>query len=122
MKKIVAITLLLGVLLQMLSKLVIIGDYQLNKSYIAENLCENKSKPQMHCEGKCHLKKQLEKEDKRENPVPSQNTKENEVQFFSALESLNFATSLTGTSSYSNYFYSIATAHPGSIFHPPDNC
>ena len=25
-------------------------------------LCENKNKPKMRCEGKCHLKKQLDKE------------------------------------------------------------
>ncbi len=36
-------------------------DYAFNKEYIAENLCENKEKPQLKCEGKCHLKKEVEK-------------------------------------------------------------
>ena len=36
-------------------------EYQLNKKYIAEVLCVNKDKPEMHCNGKCHLKKQLKK-------------------------------------------------------------
>lgn len=30
-----------------------------NRSYIAANLCENRAKPKMHCEGKCYLKKNL---------------------------------------------------------------
>lgn len=29
--------------------------------YIIEQYCENKDKPQMHCEGKCYLHKQLQK-------------------------------------------------------------
>ena len=36
-------------------------EYELNKKYIAEVLCVNKDKPEMHCNGKCHLKKQLKK-------------------------------------------------------------
>ena len=41
-------------------------EYEINKKYIAEVLCENKDKPEMHCNGKCHLKKQL----KKANDVP----------------------------------------------------
>ena len=37
----------------------------------------------MHCDGKCHLKKQLKKEEKREKMPLSGSSKENsEVQFF----------------------------------------
>lgn len=32
-----------------------------NRAYIAERFCENKDKPQLHCEGKCYLHKQLKK-------------------------------------------------------------
>jgi hypothetical protein len=61
----------------------IVVNYELNKEYISKNLCENKAKPMMHCNGKCHLRKQLQKEDKKENS-PSNNIKEKfEIQFFS---------------------------------------
>jgi hypothetical protein len=36
-------------------------DYALNKEYIAKNLCENRNKPKLNCNGKCHLMKQLKK-------------------------------------------------------------
>ena len=36
-------------------------DYALNKEYIAKNLCENRDKPKLNCNGKCHLMKQLKK-------------------------------------------------------------
>lgn len=33
--------------------------YELNIDYIIENYCVNKEKPQLQCNGKCHLAKQL---------------------------------------------------------------
>ena len=44
--------------------------YLLNKDYIAQNLCENNDKPELQCEGKCHLTKQLKKNSQKEkDPV-----------------------------------------------------
>jgi hypothetical protein len=42
--------------------------YLANKEYVVAKLCENKAKPEMHCNGKCHLAKQLEK---LEEPAPA---------------------------------------------------
>lgn len=36
-------------------------DYIINYDYIATELCENKSQPQLDCKGKCYLKKELSK-------------------------------------------------------------
>lgn len=36
-------------------------DYVVNYDYIVNTLCENKDKPEMHCNGKCHLSKELAK-------------------------------------------------------------
>lgn len=36
--------------------------FQLNKNFIAKNLCENRSKPKMQCNGKCKLGKKLAEE------------------------------------------------------------
>lgn len=36
-------------------------EYWLNYDYIVNELCENKDKPQIHCDGKCHLNKELAK-------------------------------------------------------------
>ena len=48
-------------LLQSFSKVLIVIDYQANKAYIMEFLCINRDKPELQCEGKCHLKKELKK-------------------------------------------------------------
>jgi hypothetical protein len=34
-------------------------NYTLNKAAITKQYCENKAKPELHCNGKCHLAKQL---------------------------------------------------------------
>ena len=36
-------------------------DFELRKEFIIKNLCENRFKPQLHCDGKCYLAKQLTK-------------------------------------------------------------
>jgi hypothetical protein len=36
-----------------------IAYYRLNIAYITEKFCENKDKPQLQCNGKCHLAKEL---------------------------------------------------------------
>jgi hypothetical protein len=49
-------------------------NYYVNYDYIAENLCENKDKPEMHCNGKCHLEKTIkeaEAEETKQKNIPT---------------------------------------------------
>jgi len=41
-------------------------NYQLNQAEITRKFCENKAKPKLQCNGKCHLAKQLAKQEKQE--------------------------------------------------------
>ena len=58
-------------LLQTLGQEVLVVDYQLNKARITELYCVNKARPQLHCNGKCHLAKQLRKADDAEKKAPA---------------------------------------------------
>jgi hypothetical protein len=49
-----------------MSRGVVVADYILNRDYIAKVLCINRDKPEMKCNGKCHLAKQLKKQDAAE--------------------------------------------------------
>ncbi|MEL1244020.1 hypothetical protein AAEO56_07090 [Flavobacterium sp. DGU11] len=60
---------LLIALLFLLKPVFPIVDYAANYSYIAKELCENRSKPQLHCNGKCHLMKELAKAAEHEKPL-----------------------------------------------------
>jgi hypothetical protein len=35
-------------------------DYWVNHDFIASELCENKDRPELKCEGKCHLQKEIQ--------------------------------------------------------------
>jgi len=61
MKSIFAISLLVFYLVVMMRPFTPYINYAVNKNYIAAALCENKDKPMMHCNGKCHLQKELKK-------------------------------------------------------------
>ncbi len=43
------------------SRTFVAAHFYYNQSYIVLTLCENKNKPQMKCNGKCYLAKQLKK-------------------------------------------------------------
>ncbi|GAB3502962.1 hypothetical protein [Emticicia fontis] len=47
---------------------IIFFSYEFNKTYIIENYCINKNRPQLHCDGKCYLAQQLQAaQEKEEN-------------------------------------------------------
>ncbi|MCR5863242.1 hypothetical protein LRS05_14425 [Flavobacterium sp. J372] len=97
-------------------------DYIINYDYIAAELCENKAKPEMHCNGKCHLKKELAKASDSEKPLSQKKSQasETEVLFFQDTVSFNPQTKVSIITSnifiYTNlYSYQEGYSH----FHPP---
>lgn len=65
-----AILLLLCSVSLSLSGLFVFAGFEMNQRYIAKELCINKDKPQLHCNGKCYLMRKLkqaqDKEQKQE--------------------------------------------------------
>lgn len=59
MRALLTYILLIAVLLPSISPWGTIAYYHFNKDYIARVLCENRNKPQLHCDGKCYLAKRL---------------------------------------------------------------
>lgn len=69
------VSILLCTLLSMpwLGKLAITVDFFIHQDYIAANLCENREKPELHCDGKCVLMQKLnmaEEPDSQPKPLP----------------------------------------------------
>lgn len=63
MRTTVAAILFLLLMAPALMKIGILTWYEANIDYVSRTLCENRDRPMMHCNGKCFLKKQLEKAD-----------------------------------------------------------
>ena len=57
-------------------------DFYINQVDIAELFCINKEKPQLKCDGKCHLSSELSKTETSNNQLPfSQNSNEISLEF-----------------------------------------
>ncbi|HWB64973.1 MAG TPA: hypothetical protein VG603_15755 [Chitinophagales bacterium] len=119
-KKGIAILLLSALLAQTSVNLLLFASYEVNKTYIATHLCENRDKPQLHCNGHCHLVKELNNEEKKDQS-PAGNLKEHyEMPLFSETsycqvplviaQPVNFIPAYL-IKPYSTILY--------SVFHPP---
>lgn len=68
-----------------------IVEYAMNYDYIVNVLCENKDKPQLQCDGKCYLSKQLAAQQSEQDPF-GENPLRAEIQhpvFFQSLCNLH---------------------------------
>jgi len=117
-KRIVAIILLLAFSVQSFSQAFIVLGYYSNAGAYARN-CINKSRPKLHCNGKCQMMKKMQEEEKNDQQVPVQKTGY-EVQvlysksFFATLNIPVFSTRI-----YKRHNAGDAIHRTLSIFHPP---
>lgn len=103
-------------------------DYIVNYDYIVNVLCENKDKPELNCDGKCYLAKQLakESEDERKNPFEQRQTHMEQVQpiCFQSLMDLDFSalfySSSKEPSDYSKTLFS--SPYVLDLIQPPEAC
>ncbi len=99
-------------------------DYIVNYDYITKVLCENKAKPELKCNGKCHLMKEMASQSEKENPLQNNKkvaTSESEVLFFQEIATLQFSqvfihNTLINLDHYSNQYFHLNSSN---VFHPP---
>ncbi|MBK9511602.1 MAG: hypothetical protein IPO04_20235 [Cytophagaceae bacterium] len=124
-KKILSITLLIALAIKLLMAPAIFLDYQLRKDFIVKNYCVNKNRPEMHCDGKCYLAKQLKKAQEKEEKEATNDflTKFFGVEGFTKTENFRnfFEQQAYFAQSIKNYFYldKVISTDNASIFHPP---
>ena len=100
-------------------------EYMVNYDYISKVLCENKTKPKLKCNGKCHLMKELAKASEDEKPINSDkkdNSKhEVEILFFQEITNVDFfqVMSINKRQSSINYTNIYDYLDSKFIFHPP---
>jgi hypothetical protein len=123
LKKILVILLTLLVFIQPLSKVWIFISFKINQDYIAKNLCENRAKPILKCNGKCQLMKKLKQADKDEEKQTPQTIKEKlEVLYchnqanFNVSQKLDFEVK---KQSFFGYKFKNYSSYQSTIFRPP---
>jgi hypothetical protein len=113
-----AISVFLGLLLQNFSQVVIMVKYKIDQAYIASVLCENRDKPDMHCNGKCYLRKKLQ-QDEQQQQNGTTGKEKYEVSYIDALQEFNFKPIAPFSTLF--VYYQDPELHTPlfSFFHPP---
>ena len=123
MKKILVILLTLLVFIQPLSKVWIFVSFKINQDYIAKNLCENRAKPILKCNGKCQLMKKLKQADKDEEKQTPQTNKE-KLEVLYCHDQANFNVSQkfdfeVKKQTFFGYKFQDYSSYQSTIFRPP---
>ncbi len=105
----------------MMSASLILLNYEVNTSYIIENFCVNTDSPELNCNGKCHLAKQIQADSEQKSETPAA---ENEI--------ITLVLTIEESSDFEFKFFELECAHANSlyleghysnplhsIFHPP---
>lgn len=98
--------------------------FELNRDFIAKNLCQNRNRPQLNCNGKCYLAKKLKAQHDREDRETTERIQNMPVMtlFCTDLFSFHFADAngdATSCRPLSYYQQSPYAAPLHGIFQPP---
>lgn len=114
--------LILLLMTQAFSNWIVVITFNLNRDFIAKNLCENRDRPKLNCKGNCVLMKKMKQEQKQEQNAPSPLKLEitsivlSSRSFFATME-------IPGLSSKFPYSIAANSGKPidraADIFHPP---
>jgi hypothetical protein len=106
---------------QTFSKWLIVAEFRLNQDFIAKNLCINRSKPKLHCNGKCQLMKKLAAEEEQSTMGNNaQTVKITGGLFMQKAPVIALAALLPGQPAYNQVFIMHESNSPvRSVFHPP---
>lgn len=97
-------------------------DYAVNYQYISTQLCENRDKPELRCNGKCYVKKEILKSSE------NQNAKESKIQIksidvFVVNEISEFKADVSVEkkieNNFRNCFNLMGKPFDEGVFHPP---
>ena len=124
-KRLIALFLLTLISFKILVVPFVYLDFELRKEYIIKNLCENRFKPQLHCDGKCYLAKSLTKiaEEKAQNAAEKQGQNIKKVLEESFDEQLLISptlfTQISKVTSSFTYQFNLTADFVSSLLHPP---
>jgi len=107
---------------QYFNRVFVVAGYYLNQKEYAR-YCENKSRPEIHCYGKCVMFKKLKQEEKKEKEFPERKAENKSDQTLSSRSFFPVSSCLIFSAETENKFCLFMSAQPADrafeIFHPP---
>jgi hypothetical protein len=121
LKQAIIILLIVTIAIQVFSKWIVILVYEMNKDYIASNLCVNRAKPASCCKGKCFLQKKLAIDDDQQ-PSPGKSSHAEDIQvelFLHELIQIDFGLPVLSSQHSLFYINGKSQEFSSSSFQPP---
>lgn len=119
LQRFTAIVLIMSLLTSNVTRLFVYAGFEMNREYIASKLCENRDKPQMHCNGKCYLAKKIKQAEEKEKSQERQAQKNHFQEAFIAQNNRIVFTARLLRVIKLPYTSSAPQQHAADIFQPP---
>jgi hypothetical protein len=123
LKRCVAILLIIVLTVSSFQPFLVYAGFKINQRYIAKTLCINRSRPWMHCNGRCYFMRKLKAaEENEKKQTEKENLSRLEVTFFQAATRFEFQPTYSETTAPSCFaLHSVAYNNPylQSLFRPP---
>ncbi|GAB3249115.1 hypothetical protein GCM10027347_05960 [Larkinella harenae] len=114
---------LCAVLLPTFSRWGTIAYFQVNKEYITRVLCENRTRPELHCDGHCYLARQLRAQQEKQDQQTAEEVQNTPIiQLYSQpLVQFDFAETPAVLPNRALFYYQLLTysAPLADLLHPP---
>ncbi len=104
-----------------LTRLFYFAGYQLNRDYIAKELCINKDKPALNCNGKCFLSKKIAEAEKKKQSSERKTQKDLSQQNVVISEFKTVFLTNETLPSHPYYLKKRTITISSSVFHPPQS-
>lgn len=123
MKQVVSLFLVMSILGQATVRSLWTLHYQWNRAMYLQ-FCENRAKPELHCDGKCYLEKRIVGQDDqgpKEPRLPETFRHLQDILLFCEVSTLPVfvAQDFLAEIPFPPYLNHPADAHPGAVFRPP---
>ncbi|MBD2701258.1 hypothetical protein IC229_11465 [Spirosoma sp. BT702] len=123
MKNAILYVLLIATLLPTVSQWGTIAYYHANRDYIARVLCQNRNRPDLHCNGQCYLAKRLKAQQEKQDKETTQRVQNSPVVQLFCTDFLGFtftATSITDREKTTfSYLLKPYLVLRSAVFQPP---
>ncbi|MFN3916539.1 MAG: hypothetical protein ACK4K0_02250 [Flavobacteriales bacterium] len=122
MRALVSILLVIALSFPFGMKTALVLNYLTNTNYYSTELCENKNTPELNCNGKCHLSKEIRAIERSAEDVPGlpELVKVEISPFITSAWNFNLSNqTYSEQQRYNAYLFVASTSYIKGIFHPP---
>jgi len=119
LKAALAYVLILSLIATNFQQFFVYAGFEMNQKYIATNLCVNRNKPWLHCNGKCYFMRKI-KEAEQKQATDERQSQKNLFQeaFFTSVSIIKFHTQLLRIIPIPNNRFALPQVQ-STIFRPP---